>query len=99
MKNRDGLLSLIKMTSLIAILGVGLYAEAGLFGLGGGSWEKKGVLHDGSRSVLTPSPTYWGRHENGEPSPVKEHTITLTPPPTNKTHTWTSQRKLAVLSN
>jgi len=58
---------------------------------GGDSWKEEVLLHDGSKLVITRSQTYGGRHEIGQPSPIKEHTVTFTLPHTNKTMTWTSE--------
>lgn len=77
--------------SLVLTLGMGMNAEAGLFGFGGDSWQEEVLLHDGSKLIVTRSQTYGGGHEIGQPSPIKEHTITFTLPNTNKTITWTSE--------
>lgn len=66
-------------------------ADAGLFGFGGDSWQEEVLLHDGRKMVITRSQTYGGRHEVGQPSPIKEHTITFTLPGSQKTITWTSE--------
>ncbi|UVT17939.1 MAG: hypothetical protein H8K04_09980 [Nitrospira sp.] len=65
--------------------------EAGLFGFGGDSWREEVLLHDGSKMVITRSQTYGGSREIGQPSPIKEHTITFTPPGSAKRITWTSE--------
>jgi hypothetical protein len=82
-------LFLLVLSGLLAGMGVG--TEAGLFGFGGDSWKEEVLLHDGSKMVITRSQTYGGRHEIGQPSPIKEHTITFTLPNTNTTITWTSE--------
>lgn len=84
-------LLLIVVTHVAVLLGVGLKAEAGLFGFGGDSWKEEVLLHDGSKLVVTRSQTYGGRHEIGQPSPIKEHTVTFTLPGSKKALIWTSE--------
>jgi hypothetical protein len=55
------------------------------------SWKEEVLLHDGSKIIVERSQTYGGRHEIGQPSPIKEHTITFAMPRTNKTITWVSE--------
>ena len=66
-------------------------ADAGLFGLGGTSWKEEVLLHDGKKIIVERSQTYGGRHEIGQPQPIKEHTIFFTLPHSNKPLTWTSE--------
>jgi hypothetical protein len=66
-------------------------AEAGMFGFGGDTWQEEVLLHDGRKMVVTRSQTYGGRHEIGQPPPIKEHTISFTLPETDKRITWTSE--------
>lgn len=66
-------------------------ASAGLFGLGGDSWKEEVLLHDGGKMIVKRSQSYGGRHEIGQSSPVKEHTITFTPPGSNNTISWISE--------
>jgi hypothetical protein len=61
------------------------------YGFGGDSWKEEVLLHDGSKIIVTRSQTYGGRHEIGQPSPIKEHTIHFILPNTNKTITWVSE--------
>jgi len=77
----------------ISILFVGLnsVAEAGLFGFGGDSWQEEVLLHDGQKMIVERSQTYGGRHEVGQPSPIKEHTITFTVPSSSTRFIWTSR--------
>lgn len=63
----------------------------GFLGLGGDSWKEEVLLHDGTRLIVKRSQSYGGRHEIGQPRPIKEHTIAFTLPNTNKTITWTSE--------
>mgnify|MGYP001454060172 CR=1 FL=1 len=72
-------------------LGVTNLATAGLFGFGGDSWQEEVLLHDGRKLLITRSQTYGGRHEIGQPSPIKEHTVTFGLPGSDKTLTWTSE--------
>ena len=93
MSDRHSLLRLCMIICLVSLLGVSMSgsAEAGLFGFGGDSWQEEVLLHDGNKIVITRSQTYGGRHEIGQPLPIKEHTIIFMLPNTNKTITWTSE--------
>lgn len=91
MSNRHSLLKAFKTIGLILTLGVSMSADAGLFGMGEDSWKEEVLLHDGSKIIVERSQSYGGRHEIGQPSPIKEHTITFTLPNINKTITWTSE--------
>jgi len=77
--------------TLAATGGIGMNANAGLFGLGGTSWKEEVLLHDRTTIIVTRSQTYGGRHEIGQSPPVKEHTITFTPPSSGKELKWTSE--------
>jgi hypothetical protein len=85
------MLRLCKVISLVLTLGVSMSANAGLLGFGGDSWKEEVLLHDGSTLVVTRSQSYGGRHEIGQPPPIKEHTISFILPNTNKAITWTSE--------
>jgi len=91
MNNRHWLLRLVKTISLVLTLGVSMNADAGLFGFGGDSWKEEVLLHDGSKIIVERSQSYGGRHEIGQPPPIKEHTISFTLPNTKETITWTSE--------
>lgn len=91
MNNRQMLLRLFKAISLVLTLGVSMSAEAGFLGFGGDSWKEEVLLHDGSKIIVERSQSYGGRHEIGQPLPIKEHTITFTLPGSSKIITWTSE--------
>lgn len=91
MRNRNKLGRLFQAICLVAILGACASAGAGFLGFGGDSWKEEVLLHDGSKMVVTRSQTYGGRHEIGQPPPIKEHTITFTLPGSDKRITWTSE--------
>jgi len=76
---------------LLLMMGVSMSADAGWFGFGGDSWKEEALLHDGQKVIVERSQSYGGRHEIGQPSPIKEHTISFTLPNSNKTITWTSE--------
>lgn len=63
----------------------------GALPFGGDSWKEEVLLHDGTKLVVTRSQTYGGRHEIGQPSPIKEHAVRFTLPDTGKTITWASE--------
>lgn len=57
----------------------------------GDSWKEEVLLHDGQKMIVERSQTYGGRSEPGQSGPIKEHTIRLTLPDTQKPITWTSE--------
>ena len=76
----------ITTLGLILMMGASMSACASLnFGT---SWKEEVLLHDGSKIVVTRSQSHGGRHEIGQPSPIKEHAITFTLPSLNKSITW-----------
>ncbi len=87
MSNRYVLLRLCKTLCLFLTLGVSMNA----YGFGGDRWKEEVLLHDGSQIIVTRSQSYGGRHEVGQPPPIKEHTISFMLPNTNKAITWTSE--------
>ena len=82
--------NIAKLGSMLMI-GVSMSANAASFGLGVDTWKEEVLLHDGSKLIVTRSQTYGGRHEIGQPPPIKEHTISFTLPNSNKTITWVSE--------
>ena len=86
-----GLLKAFRTIGVALTLGVSMSADAGLFGFGGTSWKEEVLLHDGQKIIVERSQSYGGRHEIGQPSPIKEHTISFTLPNSNKKITWTSE--------
>lgn len=91
MKTNHPWLKRIVKIGLFLMMGVSMSADAGLFGFGDDSWKEEILLHDGSKIIVKRSQSYGGRHEIGQPSPIKEHTISFTPPNSNKIITWTSE--------
>lgn len=85
------LLKTLHTTILTLTMGMSMNADAGLFGFGGDSWKEEVLLHDGQKIILQRSQSYGGRHEIGQSSSVKEHSIDFTLPGTNKRITWTSE--------
>jgi len=85
------LLKAFSTIGLILALGMSMDADAGLFGLGGDSWKEEVLLHDGQKIIVERSQSYGGRHEIGQSGPIKEHSITFTPPGESKSITWTSE--------
>lgn len=79
---------LLSALVMILAMGVGMNAEAGLFGLGGTSWKEEVLLHDGSKIVVQRSHTYGGSREVGQPPSIKEQEITFTLPGSGRTITW-----------
>lgn len=81
----------IAKLGLLLMMGVSMIADAGLPGLGADSWKEEVLLHDGSKLIVNRSQSYGGRHEIGQPPPIKEHTIFFTLPNSKKTFTWVSE--------
>lgn len=89
--NLHGLRWFFHVSTLIAVVGMSACAIVGALPLGGDSWEEEVLLHDGSKLVITRSQTYGGRHEIGQPPPIKEHTVSFTLPGSGDRITWTSE--------
>jgi hypothetical protein len=53
-------LLMIVVSHVVVLLGIGLKADAGMFGFGGDSWKEELLLHDGSKVIITRSQTYGG---------------------------------------
>ncbi len=87
MKYTKGTLGLLVV---ILIMGTSMNA-LGFLGFGGTSWKEEVLLHDGGKIIVKRSQSYGGRHEIGQSSPVKEHTITFTLPDSGKAMSWTSE--------
>lgn len=66
-------------------------ADSNPVGLLGTSWKEEVLLHDGRIVVVKRSLKYGGRHEIGQPEPIKEQTITFNLPDSKKTVSWTSE--------
>ena len=81
----------LSVVFLIVILGGQSMDAFGFFGFGGTSWKEEVLLHDGGRIVVVRSQSYGGRHEIGQPPPIKEHTISFTLPGSKKAIKWTSE--------
>lgn len=88
--NRPWLKQMMKF-GLVLMAWISMSAEAGLFGFGGTSWKEEVLLHDGQKIIVKRSQSYGGRHEVGQSSPVKEHTITFSLPNSDKTLSFTSE--------
>jgi hypothetical protein len=85
------MLKRITKLGFLLMMVASMTAEAGLFGFGEDSWKEEVLLHDGSKIIVLRSQTYGGPHEIGQPSPIKEHTISFTLPNSNKAITWKSE--------
>ncbi|OQX16676.1 MAG: hypothetical protein BWK76_11305 [Desulfobulbaceae bacterium A2] len=66
-------------------------ASHGFLGIGGDSWREEVLLHDGSKIVVRRSQNYGGRHEIGQPAPIREHTIRFNLPGSHQGVEWTSE--------
>ncbi|MCX7155392.1 MAG: hypothetical protein NTW45_02980 [Rhodocyclales bacterium] len=63
----------------------------GFLGFGTDSWQEEVLLHDGSKLIVSRSQNYGGRHEIGQPSPIKEHTVAFILPSSGKSFVWKSE--------
>jgi hypothetical protein len=91
MSTQHRLQRLLSVICAVGTVGISTVTCAGFLGFGGDSWKEEVLLHDGSKMVITRSQTYGGRHEIGQPPPIKEHTIAFTLPGLDKRITWTSE--------
>lgn len=91
MRTHQRWLQRIAKAGLILTMGASMSASAGWFGFGGTSWKEEVLLHDGQKIIVKRSQSYGGQHEIGQPSPIKEHTISFTPPGSKTEFTWTSE--------
>ena len=82
--------TLLKAMAVILAMGVGMNANAGLFGFGGDTmnWKEEVLLHDGTKIIVERSVERGGRHEIGQEPPIKEQRLTFTAPGSNKKITW-----------
>jgi len=88
MKAMRGAMKRIAQLGVMLMMGVGMNANAGLFGLGGTSWKEEVLLHDGTKIIVERQMKRGGRHEITSGPPIKEHSIDITMPGTGKTITW-----------
>lgn len=88
MKAMRGAMKWTAQLGVMLMMGVGMNANAGLFGLGGTSWKEEVLLHDGTRIVVDRWMKRGGRHEIGQEPPIKEQRLTFTAPRTNENITW-----------
>ena len=91
MSKQNGMMKRLTKLAMLLMLGASMSACAGFLGFGGDSWKEEVLLHDGSKIIVKRSLSYGGRHEIGQPSAIKEQTITFTLPNTDKTIQWTSE--------
>ena len=82
---------LLLLLSLVVSLDMGGCAGVGALPFGDPSWKEEVLLHNGSKIVVERSQSYWGRHEPGQSSPIKEQTVTFTLPNTSTTLEFKSE--------
>jgi hypothetical protein len=68
--------------------GFNRWAEAGLFGFGGDSWQEEVLLHDGNKIMVERMVKRGGRHEIGQKPSYKEQRLRFTMPGATQTITW-----------
>ena len=82
------LLKTLNSIILTLTLGVSMNADAGIFGLGGTSWQEEVLLHDGSKIIVKRTVERGGRHEIGQEPPIKEQSLSFKLPGTNENVVW-----------
>lgn len=88
MNSRHWLWKTASTIGLILTLGIGMNAEAGLFGFGGTNWKEEALLHDGSKLVVERTITRGGRHEIGQRPAYTEQSLNFTMPTTGEHVVW-----------
>ncbi|MEQ6343033.1 MAG: hypothetical protein M3A44_15640 [Gammaproteobacteria bacterium] len=84
MSNGHFMLRIIRTVGLILALGASMSACAkSTF-----AWKEEVLLHDGRKIIVERSQIREGRHEIGQGPPIKERTVTFTPPGANTAITW-----------
>lgn len=73
---------------LLLMLGVGMNADAGLFGLGATTWKEEVLLHDGRKIIVERKVERGGRHEIGQEPPIKDQSLSFILPDTNQYVAW-----------
>lgn len=91
MKAHHRRLARLTRIGFLALTGVSMNAQAGLFGFGGDTWKEEALQPDGSKLVVQRTQSYGGRREVGQSAPIKEHTVSFGLPGNGKTITWTSE--------
>ena len=81
----------LRRVALMLMIGASMTACAGLSWLGGTSWKEEVLLHDGGKIVVRRSQSYGGRHELGQPEPIREHSISFKLSGSGRNITWTSE--------
>jgi len=91
MKNANALMKAIKTIPLALVVCIAMSGCAQIGKFGDDSWKEEVLLHDGQKIIVKRSQSYGGRHEIGQSSPIKEHSIEFSLPGSNKSITWTSE--------
>ncbi|MGE0290592.1 MAG: hypothetical protein AB7I42_29935 [Bradyrhizobium sp.] len=55
------------------------------------TWKEEVLLHDGATIIAERHEIRAGRHEIGQSPPIKEHSITFTPPGADRSITWVDE--------
>jgi hypothetical protein len=77
---------------IFIFMGVTNMDALGFLGFGdSANWKEEVMLHDGQMIIVERSLIRKGRHEVGQEPPIKEHTLTFTPPGSDKSITWKSE--------
>lgn len=80
--------TLLKAMAVILMMGAGMSATAGWFGLGGTSWKEEVLLHDGTKIVVERWVKRGGRHEIGQKPPYQDQQMQFINPATSKKVVW-----------
>ncbi len=79
------------LAALIVVIELSACAVGRALPFGGESWHEEVQLHDGRTLVVERMVQRGGRHEVGQPPPIKEQTIVFTLPGSKTRVTWTSE--------
>lgn len=72
----------LKLISITVVLGASLTA------CGSSSWKEEVLLHDGTKIIVERSVNRGGRHEIGQPAPIKDQSLTFIMPDTKQKVVW-----------
>ena len=83
-----GMVKQITKVGLLLMMGVGMDASAGLFGIGGTSWKEEALQPDGQKITVERSVVRKGNHEIGQRPPIGNQSLTFSIPETGERVTW-----------
>ncbi|ADE12530.1 hypothetical protein [Sideroxydans lithotrophicus] len=88
MSNNNWVTKHITRLVLLMMIGVGMDANAGLFGIGGASWKEEALQPDGQKIMVERNVVRKGNHEIGQRPPIGNQSLTFSIPNTGERVTW-----------